>query len=166
MKLIGCGRTRALLAARAAGLSANEQDALDAHLQTCGDCREQARLLDEIVLAVGVMPSRTPAARERTIERALRQGLEQACKPPFWKSRSALTVGTVVLGGALAATVALVIMRGSERPLQPTLVERPNLRRWRESHAIFLPVSRSRWRTRACVPCVARRSRGTRRLPR
>ena len=128
MKLIGCGRTRALLAARAAGLSANEQDALDAHLQTCGDCREQARLLDEIVLAVGVMPSRTPAARERTIERALRQGLEQACKPPFWKSRSALTVGTVVLGGALAATVALVIMRGSERPLQPTLVERPNLR--------------------------------------
>jgi len=128
MKLIGCGRTRALLAARAAGLSANEQDALDAHLQTCGDCREQARLLDEIVLAVGVMPSRTPAARERTIERALRQGLEQACKPPFWKSRSALTVGTVVLGGALAATVALVIMRGSERPLQPTLVEQPNLR--------------------------------------
>ena len=128
MKLIGCGRTRALLAARAAGLSASERDALHAHLQTCGDCREQAHLLDEIVLAVGVTPSLTPAARERTIERALRQGLEQACKPPFWKSRSALTVGTVVLGGALAATVALVIMRGSERPLQPTLVERPNLR--------------------------------------
>ena len=129
MKLIGCGRTRALLAARAAGLSASERDALHAHLQTCGDCREQAHLLDEIVLAVGVTPSLTPAARERTIERALRQGLEQACKPPpFWKSRSALAVGTVVLSGALAATVALVMMRGSERPLQPTLVEQPNLR--------------------------------------
>jgi len=116
MKLIGCGRTRALLAARAAGLSASERDALHAHLLSCGDCREQARLLDEIVLTVGVTPSRTPAARERTIERALRQGLEQACKPPaFWKSRSALTVGTVLLGGALAAGRAEVgcIGRGS-----------------------------------------------------
>jgi hypothetical protein len=129
MKRIGCGRARALLLARAAGLSANERDALHAHLLSCGDCREQARLLDEIVLAVAVTPSRTPAARERTIERALRQGLEQTCKPPpFWKSRSALAVGTVVLGGALAATVALVIMRGSERPPQPPLVEWPNLR--------------------------------------
>jgi hypothetical protein len=98
-------------------------------LQTCGDCREQAHLLDEIVLAVGVTPSLTPTARERTIERALRQGLEQAYKPPpFWKSRSALAVGGVVLAGALAATVAFVLMGSREHPLQPTLVEQPNLR--------------------------------------
>jgi len=129
MKLIGCGRTRALLQARAAGLSASERDGLHAHLLSCSDCREQARLLDEIVLAVGVMPSRTPAQRERTIERALRRGLAQVPEPPpFWKSRSALALGGVALAGALAATVALVIMRGSERPLQPPLVERPNLR--------------------------------------
>jgi tetratricopeptide (TPR) repeat protein len=32
------------------------------------------------------------------------------------------------LGGALAATVVLVIMRGSERRLQPPLVEQPNVR--------------------------------------
>jgi hypothetical protein len=126
MKLIGCGRAGALLAARAAGLSTSERDALHAHLQSCGDCREQARLLDEIVLAVDAMPSRTPAERERTIERALRQGLAQASQPPpFWKSRFAL--GGVVLAGALAATVAFVIMGGSERPAQPPLVAQPSV---------------------------------------
>jgi len=129
MKPIGCGRTRALLAARAAGLSADQRDALHAHLLSCCGCREQARLLDEIVLAVGVTPSRTPAARERTIERALRRGLAQVPeRPPFWKSRSALAVGTVVLGGALAATAAFVIVGVSERPAQPPLVAQPSVR--------------------------------------
>jgi hypothetical protein len=129
MKPIGCGRTGALLAARAAGLSASERGALHTHLQTCRDCREQARLLDEIILAVGAMPSRTPAARERTIERALRQGLAQAPEPPshFWKSRSARALGGVVLGGALAATVAFLIVGRSERSPQPPVVAQPSV---------------------------------------
>jgi ferric-dicitrate binding protein FerR (iron transport regulator) len=128
MKPIGCGRAQALLAGRAAGLSASERDALHAHLQTCGDCREQARLLDEIILAVGAMPSRTPAARERTIERALRQGLAQAPEPlpPFWKSRSALAVGGVVVAGALAVIVVFLIMSGSWRPPQPPVAAQPS----------------------------------------
>jgi hypothetical protein len=128
MKPIGCGRTRALLLARAAGLSANERDALDAHLQTCSGCREQARLLDEIVLAVGVMPSRTPAAREHTLERALRRGLAQVPEPPsFWKSRSALALGGVALVGALAAAVIFVTVSGREHTVQPPLVEQPSV---------------------------------------
>ena len=129
MKPIGCGRAGALLAAREAGLSASERGALHAHLQTCGDCREQARLLDEIVLAVGAMPSGTPAARERTIERALRQGLAQAPEPlpPSWKSRSALALGGVVLGGALAVTAAFLIVGGSERSPQPPLAAQPSV---------------------------------------
>jgi hypothetical protein len=129
MKPIGCGRAGALLAARAAGLSASERGALHTHLQTCGDCREQARLLDEIILAVGAMPSRTPAARERTIERALRQGLARAPEPPspFWKSRSARALGGVVLGGALAATVAFLIVGRSERSPQPPLAAQPSV---------------------------------------
>jgi hypothetical protein len=115
-----------LLAARAAGLSASERDALHAHLQTCGDCREQARLLDEIVIAVDAMPSLTPAAQERTLERALRQGLAQTSQsPPFWKKRFAL--GAVVLGGALAAAVALAIMGRSEHLPQPTLAAQPSV---------------------------------------
>jgi hypothetical protein len=127
MKPIGCGRAGAFLAARAAGLSASERGTLHAHLQICGDCREQARLLDEIVLAASAMPSRTPAARERTIERALRQGLAQAPElpPPFWKSRSVLALGGVVLGGALA--VAILIMNGSERPPGPSAVAQPSV---------------------------------------
>ena len=127
MKPIGCGRAGAFLAARAAGLSASERGALHAHLQICGDCREQARLLDEIVLVASEVPSRTPAARERMIERALRQGLAQASElpPPFWKSRSALALGGVVLGGALA--VALLIMNRSERPSVPPAVAQPSV---------------------------------------
>jgi hypothetical protein len=127
MKPIGCGRAGALLAARAKGLSASERGALHAHLQICGDCREQARLLDEIVLAASEVPSRTPAARERMIERALRQALAQAPElpPPFWKSRSALALGGVVLGGALA--VALLIMNMSERPPGPPAVAQPSV---------------------------------------
>jgi hypothetical protein len=127
MKPIGCGRAGALLAARATGLSASERGALHAHLEICGDCREQARLLDEIVLAASAMPNRTPAARERTIERALRQGLAQAPElpPPFWKSRSALALGGVVLAGALA--VALLIMNRSERPPGPPAVAQPSV---------------------------------------
>ena len=129
MKPIGCGRAGALLAAREAGLSASERGDLHAHLQTCGDCREQARLLDEIVLAVGAMPSGTPAARERTIERALRQGLAQAPEPlpPSWKSRSALALGGVVLGGALAVTAAFLIVGGSERSPQPPVAAQPSV---------------------------------------
>jgi hypothetical protein len=127
MKPIGCGRAGALLAARAAGLSVSERGALHAHLQICGDCREQTRLLDEIVVAASEVPSRTPAARERTIERALRQGLAQASElpPPFWKSRSALALGGVVLGGALA--VALLVMNRSERPPRPPTVAQPRV---------------------------------------
>ena len=129
MKPIGCGRARALLTARAAGLSASERGALHTHLQTCGDCREQARLLDEIILAVGALPSRTPAARERTIERSLRQGLAQTPEPPspFWKSRSARALGGVVLGGALAATVAFLIVGRSERSPQPPVAAQPSV---------------------------------------
>jgi hypothetical protein len=127
MKPIGCGRAGAFLAVRAAGLSASERGALHAHLQICGDCREQARLLDEIVLVASEVPSWTPAARERMIERALRQGLAQASElpPPFWKSRSALALGGVVLGGALA--VALLIMNRSERPSVPPAVAQPSV---------------------------------------
>jgi hypothetical protein len=127
MKTIGCGRSGALLAARAAGLSASEQEALHAHLATCSDCRGQARLLDEIVQAVGAVPSRTPAARERTLERALRQGLAQAAPPPpFWKRRAALALGAVVLGGALAAAAAISIVAWGERPPEVPRVAQPS----------------------------------------
>lgn len=127
MKTIGCGRAGALLAARVAGLSASQQEALHAHLATCGDCRGQARLLEEIVVAVGAVPSRTPAARERTLERALRQGLAQAAPPPpFWKRRAALALGAVVLGGALAAATAISIVGWGERPLEPPRVAQPS----------------------------------------
>jgi len=129
MKPIGCGRAGAFLGARAAGLSASERGALHAHLQICGDCREQARLLDEIVLAASEVPSRTPAARERTIERALRQGLAQASElpSPLWRSRSALALGGALLGGALAVAVALLIMNESERPPGRPAVAQPSL---------------------------------------
>jgi hypothetical protein len=128
MKPIGCGRAGAFLAARAAGLSTSEQDALHAHLQICGDCGEQARLLDEIVLAASAIPSRTPAARERSIERALRQGLAQAPEqPPFRRSRFGLALGGVVLSGVLAATVVLLIVNGSKRPSRPPSLAQPSV---------------------------------------
>jgi hypothetical protein len=113
-----------LLAARAAGLSASEQDALHAHLPICADCRVQARLLDQIVLAIGTVPSQTPAARERIIERALQRGLALPQKPPpFRKNRSALALAGLVLAGALAAALAMV--GGGDGPQPSPLVAHP-----------------------------------------
>jgi hypothetical protein len=130
MKPVGCGRASSLLAARAAGLSARERDALRAHLQVCGECRKQARLIDEIVLAVGAVADRTPAARERTLERALRQGLAKAPDlPSFWTRRSALALGGVVLAGTLAAAVAFVVVGGGKAPAQPPPVAHPTVAR-------------------------------------
>jgi hypothetical protein len=124
MKSIGCGRAGAFLAARTAGLSANEQELLRAHLETCGDCREQARLLDEIVLAVGAVPSRTSASRERILDRALRQGLAEASQPSPLRRRWAPALGALALGALAATAVVLIVGRG---PGQPQPIAQPRV---------------------------------------
>jgi hypothetical protein len=128
MKPIRCGRAGALLAARAAGVSESEQRALHAHLQTCNDCREQARLLDEIVLAVKAIPSQTAATSERTFQRALQQGLAQApqLRVRFLKSHLAMGLGGVALIGALAASLAILTTGGDRRRPGSPLVTQPS----------------------------------------
>jgi ferric-dicitrate binding protein FerR (iron transport regulator) len=123
MKSIGCGRAGAFLAARTAGLSANEQELLRAHLETCADCREQARLLDEIVLAVGSVPNRSPLARERVLERALRQGLAEASQPSRLRRRWAPALGALALGALAATAVVLIVGRGSGPPQRQPIAQ-------------------------------------------
>jgi len=128
MKTIGCGRTRAAVAG--AGCRSVRQRARRSgtrNLQTCSGCREQARLLDEIVLAVGVMPSPDARSARAHARARLATGLAQVPEPPsFWKSRSALALGGVALVGALAAAVIFVTVSGGSTLCSP---------RWSSSRA-------------------------------
>lgn len=124
MRSLACLRGGTLLAARAAGLNGEQRRALDEHLRQCPGCREEARLLDQIAADLTSVPGLGPAARERTLERALRQGRAQDGARPraAWKMKVALAGGAMAVAGAVT-----VLLAGGGRHATPApLASKPN----------------------------------------
>jgi hypothetical protein len=112
----GCEKYEEMLDLKVAGwLSTEESQELDSHLESCAECREQARRAQGIALWIAQQPS--PAAPVIDVQSVVKRTIKQDVSTHAWWGRALWPVG-------IAAGVALMcyaLFRSPESPRLPQL---------------------------------------------